>query len=87
MQSLGSVLEKYKPEQKAVTNRITQEFQAYGLYLAGQLADEKHKGIYIKLAKTYPRNILQQGLSFVSDSNARNKGALFMWKIKQLKTK
>lgn len=84
MQGISSILDNYKKPEKA-NNRITQEFQAYGLYLAEQLNDTAHKGIYIKMAKTYPRSLLQRGLSFVSDSNARNKGALFMWKVKQLK--
>jgi len=31
------------------------------------------------------RSILEKALSFVVDSNAHNKGALFMWKLKKLK--
>ena len=38
------------------------------------------------LAKTMPRAILEKALSFVIDSTAKNKGALFMWKLKQLQT-
>ena len=37
------------------------------------------------MAKTEHRAILEKALSFVSDSKATNKGALFMWKVKQLK--
>lgn len=86
MQSISSVLEKYeKPEEKKANNRITQEFQLFGLYLADQLNDAAHKGIYIRMAKQQPRGLLQSALSFVSDSGARNKGALFMWKVKQLR--
>jgi hypothetical protein len=51
------------------------------------LGDEKHKALYIKLAKEVDRAILEKCRSFVIDSNADNKGALFMWKMKELKDK
>jgi len=38
----------------------------------------------MKLAKTLPRAILEEALRFVVDANARNKAALFMWKLKEL---
>jgi hypothetical protein len=38
----------------------------------------------MKLAKTIPRAILEEALRFVIDANARNKAALFMWKLKEL---
>lgn len=63
---------------------LSREFQKYGIYLAEQLGDMKHKALYIKMAKTYPREVLAQALSFVLDSKARNMGALFMWKVKLL---
>ena len=65
---------------------LTRDFQDYGLRLAQKLEDVKHKALYIKLAKTEDHNLLENALTFVSDSNARNKGALFMWKLKQLKS-
>lgn len=65
---------------------ISQEFQDYGYRLAVELDDMKHKSLYIKLAKTEDRGILEQARSFVSDaSTARSKAKLFMWKIKQIK--
>lgn len=64
---------------------ISREFQSYGIYLAEELNDYKHRGLYIRLAKTMHRSILEKALSFVVDSNAKNKGALFMWKLKELK--
>jgi hypothetical protein len=64
---------------------ITQEFQDYGYRLAMELGDPKHKSLYIKMAKNTNRAILEKALSFVSDSNARSKARLFMWKVKQLK--
>lgn len=84
MQKIGQILTKFNP---AEDKYISREFQAYGVYLTEQLNDYKHKGLYIKLAKTVHRAILQKALSFVVDSKAKNKGALFMWKLKELKTK
>ncbi len=63
---------------------ISREFQDYGVRLAQDLGDLAHKSLYIKLAKTVDRKILEQCKRFVIDSNADSKGALFMWKMKQL---
>lgn len=83
MKKIGSILEKYDPK---VDKHISREFQSYGIHLAEQLDDYKHRGLFIKLAKTHPRSLLDKALSFCVDSNAKNKGALFMWKLKELKT-
>ncbi|OGD09783.1 hypothetical protein A2397_01815 [Candidatus Amesbacteria bacterium RIFOXYB1_FULL_44_23] len=64
---------------------VSKEYQDYGYRLAMELGDERHKSLYIKLAKTADRAVLEQCRSFVLDSNAHNKGALFMWKMKQLR--
>lgn len=65
---------------------ISREFQSYGVYLADELGDAKHYSLYIKLAKTLPRQTLEDALSYVKDyPNAKSKGKLFMWRIKQLK--
>ncbi len=82
MQSIKQVLAKFDPTQDKY---ISREFQSFGVHLAEELNDYKHKSLYIKMAKTEHRAILEKALSFVSDSNANNKGALFMWKVKQLK--
>jgi hypothetical protein len=66
---------------------ISREYQDFGYRLAMDLGDEKHKALYIKLAKEVDRAILEKCRSFVIDSNADNKGALFMWKMKELKDK
>lgn len=66
---------------------LTRDFQEFGLKIAEELNDFGHKALYIKLAKTKDRAILQSALSFVVDSQARNKGALFMWKLKELNKK
>lgn len=82
MQKIGQILKKFNPVEDKYVSR---EFQSYGIHLSEELDDYKHKALYIRLAKTVHRSILERALSFVSDSNARNKGALFMWKVKELK--
>jgi len=82
MQSIKSVLTKYSP---TTDKYISREFQTFGLHLAESLNDYKHRSLYIKLAKTVHRPVLEEALSFCIDSNATNKGALFMWKIKELR--
>jgi len=83
MQSIKQILNKFDPLKDKY---ISREFQSYGIYIAETLDDFKHKSLYIKLAKTVHRSILEKALFYVSDSNAKNKGALFMWKLKELKT-
>ena len=82
MQSIKQVLNKFDPIKDKYVSR---EFQTFGLHLAETLDDYKHRGLYMRLAKTVHRSLLEQALSFVSDSKADNKGALFMWKLKELK--
>ena len=82
MQSIKQILKRFDPQKDKY---ISREFQSYGIHLAEDLDDYKHRSLYIKLAKTVHRSILEKALSFVSDSNARNKGALFMWKLKEIK--
>ena len=82
MQSIKQVLNRFDPQKDKY---ISREFQTFGLHLAEQLDDYKHKSLYIKLAKTVHRSILERALTFAIDSTATNKGALFMWKLKELK--
>lgn len=82
MQKVSQILDKFNPIQDKYVSR---EFQSFGIHLAEELDDYKHRSLYIKLAKTVHRSILERALSFCIDSNAKNKGALFMWKLKQIK--
>src|SRR5882724_5848301 len=82
MQSIKNVLDKFNP---TTDKYISREFQTFGLHLSEQLDDYKHRSLYIKLAKTVHRSILERALSFAVDSNAKNKGALFMWKLGELR--
>ena len=83
MQTIGDILLKFNPIEDKY---ISREFQSYGIYLAETLGDYKHRALYIRLAKTVPRAILEKALSFVKDAHARNKARLFMWKMKKLKS-
>jgi len=82
MKKIGTILEKYDPK---TDKHISREFQSYGIHLAEELDDYKHRGLFIKLAKTHPRALLEKAFSFAVDSKADNRGALFMWKLKELK--
>lgn len=66
--------------------RRSHEFQAYGNRLAEELDDKKHTSLYIKMAKTEDRNILEQArIAVTSSKKAKTKGRLFMWKVGQIK--
>jgi hypothetical protein len=80
--TIGDILQKFNPLEDKY---ISREFQSYGIYLSETLGDYKHKSLYIRLAKTVPRAVLEKALSFVKDANARSKGKLFMWKMKELR--
>lgn len=82
MQSIKQVLLNFNPTEDKYVSR---EFQTFGVHLSEVLDDPKHKSLYIKMAKTVHRSILEKALSFCIDSHAKNKGALFMWKVQQLK--
>ncbi len=82
MKRVSQILKNFDPQKDKY---ISREFQSYGVYLSEQLDDPKHRGLYIKLAKENHRSVLEKALSFAVDSGARNKGALFMWKLKQIK--
>jgi hypothetical protein len=82
MQKIGTILKTFNPTKDKY---ISRDFQAYGIYLAEEFNDYKNRGMWIKLAKTNHRAILEKAYTFVIDSNADNKIALFLWKLKQLK--
>ena len=82
MQSLGDILKKFNPTQDKY---ISREFQSFAIHLSEALDDPKHKSLYMKLAKTTNRALLEKALSFAIDSKVDRKGAIFMWKLTQLK--
>lgn len=83
MPSIGQILVGFDWDERKF---IAHEFQDYGYRLAQQLEDLEHKALYIKLAKSVPRRLLEEALCFVKASvQARNPARLFMWKLKQLR--
>jgi acylphosphatase len=83
MQSLKNILTKFNPTEDKY---ISREFQKYGYDLSEELGDYKHTALYIKLAKTVPRPILEKARNFVKDSGkVQSKPRLFMWKMAQLR--
>ena len=84
MQKISSLINKYKLDD--TDKYVSREFQKYAYDLAIELDDLPHKSLYMRLAKTTPRILLEKARSFVKDATqARSKGKLFMWKLSQLK--
>lgn len=64
---------------------VSREYQDFGLRIASKLEDTARSSLYIKLAKEKPRALIMQAFSFAVDyPNAKNRGKLFMWKLKEL---
>ncbi|OGH02824.1 MAG: hypothetical protein A2798_00095 [Candidatus Levybacteria bacterium RIFCSPHIGHO2_01_FULL_37_17] len=82
MKSVKQVLKSFNPLQDKY---ISRDFQQFGIWLAEEMEDYKNRGMWIRLAKINHRSVLEQCLSFVKDSNADNKIALFLWKLKEIK--
>jgi hypothetical protein len=83
-QTLSLFKENIAKRKKFVKN----EFQAYGLELAAELDDWKNKSLYIRLAKTEDRELLQKARFFVKDHSpgqVKTPYRLFMWKLKELR--
>lgn len=84
MKSIGQII-----EEKQFPNRpknLSREFQVYGVYLAESLDDTNHYSLYIKLAKEYKRQILEEALSYTKGyTSAKSKAKIFMWRLQELK--
>lgn len=84
MKSLGEIIDETKFKDRP--KNIAHEFQMYGVYLAESLDDTKHYSLYMKLAKQYKRELLEEALSYTKGYySARNKAKVFMWRLKQLR--
>ena len=81
MKSIKDVLKDFDPLHDKY---ISREYQGFGVYLSEKLSDSAHKSMYIRFARDIPRPILEAALRFVIDSNAKNRAALFMWKLKEM---
>lgn len=82
MKTIKEVLSARDPKKGKYSKH---EYQVYGYYLATILGDLDHTALYIKLAKNEDRELLEKTLAFVKDANARSRGRLFMWKLKDLR--
>lgn len=84
MKSISTALSEIKFKNRP--KNISHEFQFYGCYLAESLDDTKRYSLYIKLAKTENRALLEEALNYTKGYyNAKNKGKVFMWKLSELK--
>lgn len=84
MKSIATAIAETKFKNRP--KNISKEFQMYGVYLAESLDDTKHYSLYMKLAKEVNRDILEEALNFTKGYyEAKNKGRVFMWKLKELK--
>lgn len=83
MEQLRQIIRRV--EKRKQSQRVSKEFQDYGIRLSEVLGDSKHKSLYIKLAKEKPRKALEEALAYVLDyPHAKTLGRLFMWKLKEL---
>lgn len=87
--SAASILrsEDFVKVQQQKDKYVKHEFQDYAYRLAEKLGDMGHKHIYMRLARSTDRILLEQAASFaLGYFNETNKGKLFMWKLKELKS-
>jgi hypothetical protein len=68
-----------KLQQRGRESHVYRKYQLLGLEIAHILEDEKHKALYIKLAKEHGSDKMMRLAKEVADrKNVRNKGAYFM---------
>jgi hypothetical protein len=80
--------EKYVAELKrrGKESHVYRKYQLIGLEISQILADEKHKALYIKLAKDHDSEQLMRLAKDVGErNNVNNKGAYFMTLLANLK--
>ncbi len=66
-------------KERAKTSHVYKKYQFTGLLIAELLNDEKHKALYIKLAKKHPGDHLLAIAKDVAErKNIENKGGYFM---------
>jgi len=80
-------LQQIVDEINARRNRIKYPFQELAVMLSEKLGDPQHKSLYMKLAKNEEQELLMDAMHYVlaSPEAGGNLGALFMWKLKELK--
>ncbi|MCC7304580.1 hypothetical protein IT418_04185 [bacterium] len=80
-------LEQIVQEINARRNHIRYPFQELAMVLTEKLGDPRHKSLYMKIAKYEEQELVMDALHYVlaSPNASGNLGALFMWKLKELK--
>jgi|SRR3989344_2167736 len=71
--------------ERAKTSHVYRKYQLIGLLISQILEDEKHKALYIKLAKEHDEErLLALAKDIAERKNIQNKGAYFMrvWQIR-----
>lgn len=72
-------------EQNAGKRQAAHEFQAFAYKLAHDLNDLDNLRMYMRLAKTIDRSIMERAFSFAVDSRSDNRAKVFMWKLGDLR--
>ncbi|MFA6135779.1 MAG: hypothetical protein WC705_00210 [Candidatus Paceibacterota bacterium] len=77
-------IKEYKEELKkrAKTSHVYKKYQMVGLEIAQLLSDEKHRALYMKLAKSISNQRLMEIAKDVADRNLEKPGAYFMTILK-----
>lgn len=86
MKQIDGLIQTNKIARQKSRPKLKYEFQAYGQRLAEELNDLAKVTLYMKLAKEEDRSLLERAKEYVlGASKVRNKGALFMYKLKKLR--
>ncbi len=84
VKSLGEILRNI--QEKDAGKYLKHEWQLYGYRLATWLDDMDRISLYMRLAKTEERKLLDKAWDFVKDAyNPQSKSRLFMWRLAQLR--
>jgi hypothetical protein len=71
-------------KRRKTESRVYKKYQLFGLEMARILRDEKHKSLYIKLAKdNNAEKLLRLAKEIAEKDNVKNKGAYFMACLKK----
>jgi len=88
MENLERTNQKYFDilKERFKESRVYKPHQLIGLMLAEILKDQKHKSLYMKLAKTYDNDeLLRLAKNLAERKDIDNKGAYFMKLLNNLK--
>jgi hypothetical protein len=83
---MARMREKYMEELKrrGKESHVYKKYQLIGLEISQILGDEKHKALYIKLAKEQDADTLMRLAKDIAErANVNNKGAYFMTLLKE----